>query len=244
LGAEGLWGLTLVAPGGGLDGAGPAEAEFYFQAILSRLNDVVALGHGSAYSVGGNLYIGESERMMAFSPASAEDITDHDGLDEEMEAKAAELADPSSLDWWRGFVEGQARREAFRGLDAPDASSAADGVAELVPFARLQGRGDLAGPYLPSAEKAREGFARFLSGAEWYVIEPPSSSFGSAVYASLSAGVGYVYGGLFGPDEPTRALAVMCQCLLVLLVLRKVERRMERHQPKAGASDRQSGVRT
>jgi hypothetical protein len=225
LGAEGLWGLTLVA---GRDGAAsPAEAEFYFQAILSRLIDVVALGHGSAYSVGGNLYIGESERMMAFSPASVEEITDHDGLDEEMEAAVAELADPSSLDWWRGFVEGQAREETFYGLGAPDASSAADGVAEFVTFARLEGRPDLSGPYLPSPEEAREGFARFLSSAEWYVIEPPSSSWTSAAYASVASGVSYVYGGLFGPDDRTRALAVMCQCLLVLLVLRKVERRME-----------------
>ena len=103
-----------------------------------------------------------------------------------MEAAAAELADPSSLDWWRAYVEGQAREETFYGLDAPDASSVADGVAELVTFARLQGRGDLAGPYLPSPEEAREGFARFLSSAEWYVIEPPSSSSFGPSWLSLS----------------------------------------------------------
>jgi len=251
---EGPWALTLVTRGAGsrfglggavgLQGAGgaggfsgdrgfgargasPAETEFYFEALCSRFRDVVALGNGSAYSVGGNLYLGAAEHMMDFWPVSDGSIVDYDDLEKEMKAVASELADPSSLDWWRVYVESQAREEAFYGLDAPDASSAADGVAELVTFARLQGREDLAGPYLPSADEARAEFARFMGTGEWYVVEPPSSSRGSTVYASVASGVGYVYGNLFGPDERTRALAVMCQCLLVLMVFRRVERRME-----------------
>jgi hypothetical protein len=202
----------------------------------------VALRYGSAYSVGGNLYLGAAEHMMDFWPVSDESIVDYDDLESEMTAVAEELAEPSSLDWWRVYVESQAREETFYGLDAPDASSAADGVAELVTFARLQGREDLAGPYLPSAEEARVGFARLLESAEWFVVEPPSESWASVALGSVGAGFGWVYENFYGQDERTRALAVMCQCLLVLMVLRRVERRMEGHHSRAGADDRQAGA--
>jgi hypothetical protein len=48
---------------------------------------------------------------------------------------------------------------------------------------------------------------------------------------------------LFGPDDRTRALAVMCQCLLVLMVLRKVERRMEGEKSPATGAIRRPGLK-
>jgi hypothetical protein len=218
------------------DGLNPAETDFYYEALHNRLRDVVSFRYGSAYAVGGSVYLGATEHVMEFWPCVDKEIVRYDDLEKEMKAVAAELADSASLAWWRGYVEGQAHTESFYGLHAADPSTVADGLVELVTFARMQGREDIGSPYLPSAEEARRGFARMLESAEWFVMEPPAPSWGSAVYASVAGATGYVYGNLFGPDERTRALAVMCQCLLALLVLRRVEGRMKR----ARASDHQS----
>jgi hypothetical protein len=168
---------------------------------------------------------------MTFWPSVDEEIVRYDDLAEEIKDVTADLADPASMSWWRSYVEGRMNTEAFYGVGAPDASTAADGLVRLVTLARLQGRVDVGGPYLPSAEGAQLGFAQMLDDAQWFVMAPPAEPAGSVVYASLASAFGYIYGDLFGPDDRTRALAVLCQCLLVLLVLRRVERRMGRRLP-------------
>jgi hypothetical protein len=223
------WSMTLVVNGGrGLD---PAETDFYYGALSSRLRDEVSLRYGSVYGVGGSLYLGPSEHVMTFWPSVDEEIVRYDDLAEEIKDVTADLADPASMSWWRSYVEGRMNTEAFYGVGAPDASTAADGLVRLVTLARLQGRVDVGGPYLPSAEGAQLGFAQMLDDAQWFVMAPPAEPAGSVVYASLASAFGYIYGDLFGPDDRTRALAVLCQCLLVLLVLRRVERRMGRRLP-------------
>ncbi len=222
------WAIALVI--NGARGLNPAETDFYYKAVNSRLRDEVALRYGSVYSVGGSLYLGPAEHVMTFWPSVDEEIVRYDDLAQEIKDVVAELADPASMNWWRAYVGGRANTEAFYGVGAPDASTAADGLVELVTLSRLQGRVDVGSPYLPSADEARLGFARMLENAEWFVVAPPAESTSSEVYASVASAVGYVYGDLFGPDDRTRALAVMCQCLLVLLVLRRVERRMGRER--------------
>jgi hypothetical protein len=225
----------------------PAETNFYYLALHARFNDVVSLRHGSVYVVIGSLYLGTAEHVMVFQTFVDDEIARYDELAKEMKAVAAELADSSSIGWWRGYVEARAQAHAFYGVNAADASAVADGLAGVVTFARLSGREDLAGlseredlagPYLPSPEEAHRGFARLLESAEWFVVEPPSQSWASVALASVSTGLGWVYKNFYGQDERTRALAVMCQCLLVLMVLRKVERRMEGGR----AAGRQAGA--
>jgi len=209
----------------------PAETNFYYLALHHRLNEVVSIGHGSRYGVIGILRLGSAENVMIFQTTIDEEILSYEDLAKEMKVVAAALADPSSIDWWRRYIDDQTRPRLYYGASAAVVRRPADETASTVAFVRVQGSGDAAGPFIRSADEARTGFARMLESADWLVMKPSPGPSAASTRRSARAGIDVFDWDLFGPDLRTQVLAVLCQCLLMLLVLRRVQKKMEGARP-------------
>jgi hypothetical protein len=79
--------------------------------------------------------------------------------------------------------------------------------------------------YRPSAEEARRGYAELLERARFFSVEPGDEE-GVATLRSRFVGFSLtVWQDVFGPDDRHRAIAFMCHCALILLVLRRIDPR-------------------
>lgn len=210
------------------DEMSPAEIQYYYAALSSYLNDVVSLRNGNAYGIEVNRYFGIGEVIMLFTPYIDDAIVDYESLEKEIKSTAAGLADPSSVGFWNAFADQCSAQDSLYGINADDASTVADYIAVLVSWARMEGHDQIDDFHLPSGEQARQGFAKMLDKSVWFVVQEDGGSRIERLSKWLGGVFSYIYGGLFGPDDRTRALAIMCQCLLVLMVLRRIDKRLQR----------------
>lgn len=225
---EGPWAIGLRVPVP--SDPDPAASNFYFRALLRKLNDVVSGEKGLVYGVPGRFFMGADEHIMVFELLADEDVARYGKIAREIQRVAAGMADASALSWWKTFTEGERRSDTRLWGALTAASSAAEALSRLVTRAHMVGRDELESDYMPSADEALSTFAAMLESGEWFVVEPLVSR-KDALMERLDGVVAYIYGGLFGPTDDRRALAVLCQCLLLLIVFRRVEKRMGQKRP-------------
>ncbi len=206
------------------DAAVRASVPFYAGALHDRAREL-AFQTGIFYDVSIAAIETSNELVILLTPHVDSNLTSATATWDTFQEIATALARPEALAWWQTYVDGFRRADALFGDGTALPDLIADGVVDRLAFYTSQSDTIVRPVYLPTGEEALHEYERLLNDGTLLFFESRSEPESAPARQMTAAVALFLLRDLFGPDARSRAIAAMCQCGLILMIVRGIERR-------------------
>ena len=197
-------------------------ASFYSDALSERCREF-AFQSGAVYDMLAETMDTQNERVLLITPIFDSERTSTGQVWTAFQKVTDDLARPEALDWWRSYLDGCRRSRVLFGEGTGLPSAIANDVVGRLSFSATRAE-DVVGPkYLPTAEEALREYQRMLRSGRLFSLQPARTSLAASARERLTHLALFVSRDLFGPNARNRAIAAMCCCLFLLVVIKTAD---------------------